>query len=89
MITPFSIFITLLGLGIVNRLETTNACYVRVCACTIFVWGEVGESEGSTNTQANYPALPWVSKALHSGCLYPSNNHRVLRKSHYSMNAAA
>ncbi len=72
---------------LVHWVETTKTCYVCVCVCVYCTC--VGRGAGwRTNTQANYPALPWVSKALHSGCLYSSNNHRVLCKSHCSMNAA-
>lgn len=50
-----------------GRQETTKAC------CVCFYSKRVWKGEGAafrTNTQANYPALQWVSAALHSGCLY-------------------
>ena len=52
-------------------------------ACCVCGWG----GGTHTNTQANYPAPPQVSKALHSGRLYSSNTNRVLCKSHYGVKA--
>lgn len=40
----------------------------------------VGRWRGKTNTGANYPTLPWVSKALHSGRLYSSNTAELCVK---------
>lgn len=61
--------------------QTTKACCVRVFTVSVCGRGR-GAPGWRTNTQANYPASPWVSAALLSGCLHPGTKHRARHKSH-------